>query len=163
MIGGLCWKEAGSKFWLLVECIGGGCRWYLESSPRPGDFLIGDFRSSSADGSSGLHRVVLGFVNFVSIFLVSRLGDDVWIGGRLNNEVWIEPLTDPCDGESKGWLKPPPTDCRCEAACCMRQWILNQLDLRPYRDPDFDIPTMRHFLNRHALQAVLFFLLMIHL
>lgn len=42
--------------------------------------------------------------------------------------------------------------------CCMRQWILNQLDLLPYLDPDFDIPTMRHFLRRQALQAVLFFL-----
>jgi len=42
--------------------------------------------------------------------------------------------------------------------CCMRQWILNQLDLLPYLDPDFDMPTMRHFLSLHALQAVLFFL-----
>jgi len=45
-----------------------------------------------------------------------------------------------------------------EGFCCMRQWILNQLDLLPYLDPDFDIPTMRHFLRRQALQAVLFFL-----
>ena len=48
------------------------------------------------------------------------------------------------------------------AACCMRQWILNQLDRRPYLEPDLDIPTMRHFRNRQALQAVRFFLLMTH-
>ena len=42
--------------------------------------------------------------------------------------------------------------------CCMRQWILNQLDRRPYRDPDLDIPTMRHLRKRHALHAVRFFL-----
>ena len=42
--------------------------------------------------------------------------------------------------------------------CCMRQWILNQLDLLPYLDPDFDMPTIRHFLSLQALQAVLFFL-----
>ena len=47
-------------------------------------------------------------------------------------------------------------------ACCIRQWILNQFDLRPYREPDFDIPTMRHFRNRQALQAVRFFLLITH-
>ena len=46
--------------------------------------------------------------------------------------------------------------------CCMRQWILNQLDLLPYLDPDFDIPTIRHFLRRHALQAVRFFLSTTH-
>ena len=50
----------------------------------------------------------------------------------------------------------------CPAACCMRQWILNQLDRRPYLDPDLDIPTIRHFRNRQALQAVRFFLLMTH-
>ena len=38
---------------------------------------------------------------------------------------------------------------------CMRQWILNQLDLRPYLQPDLDMPTLRHFLSRHALQEVL--------
>ena len=52
---------------------------------------------------------------------------------------------------------PPPPD-----ACCIRQWILNQFDLRPYREPDFDIPTMRHFRNLQALQAVRFFLLITH-
>ena len=51
----------------------------------------------------------------------------------------------------------PPT------ACCIRQWILNQLDLLPYLEPDLDIPTIRHFLNLHALHAVRFFLLMTHL
>ena len=45
---------------------------------------------------------------------------------------------------------------------CMRQWILNQLDLLPYLQPDLDMPTMRHFLNLHALHAVLFFLSMMH-
>ena len=45
---------------------------------------------------------------------------------------------------------------------CMRQWILNQLDLLPYLQPDLDMPTMRHFLSLQALQAVLFFLSMIH-
>ena len=34
---------------------------------------------------------------------------------------------------------------------CMRQWILNQLDLLPYLEPDLDMPTMRHFLSLHAL------------
>ena len=46
--------------------------------------------------------------------------------------------------------------------CCMRQWILNQLERRPYREPDLDMPTMRHLRSRHALQAVRFFLLMTH-
>ena len=45
----------------------------------------------------------------------------------------------------------------------MRQWILNQLDLLPYLEPDFDMPTMRHFLSLQALQAVLFFLSTTHL
>ena len=42
--------------------------------------------------------------------------------------------------------------------CCIRQWILNQLDLLPYLEPDLDIPTIRHFLSLQALQAVRFFL-----
>ena len=46
---------------------------------------------------------------------------------------------------------------------CMRQWILNQFDLLPYLEPDLDMPTMRHFLSLHALQAVLFFLSTTHL
>ena len=46
---------------------------------------------------------------------------------------------------------------------CIRQWILNQLDLRPYLQPDLDMPTMRHFLSLHALHAVLFFLSTTHL
>ena len=46
---------------------------------------------------------------------------------------------------------------------CMRQWILNQLDLLPYLDPDFDIPTIRHFLSLQALHEVLFFLSTTHL
>ena len=46
---------------------------------------------------------------------------------------------------------------------CMRQWILNQLDLLPYLEPDLDMPTMRHFLSLHALHAVLFFLSTTHL
>ncbi len=50
-----------------------------------------------------------------------------------------------------------------ETACCIKQWILNQFDLRPYLEPDFDMPTMRHFLSLHALHAVRFFLLMTHL
>ena len=45
----------------------------------------------------------------------------------------------------------------------MRQWILNQLDLLPYLQPDLDMPTMRHFLSLHALHAVLFFLSTTHL
>ena len=45
---------------------------------------------------------------------------------------------------------------------CMRQWILNQLDLRPYLEPDLDIPTIRHFLSLQALQEVLFFLSTTH-
>ena len=43
---------------------------------------------------------------------------------------------------------------------CMRQWILNQLDLLPYLQPDLDIPTARHFLSLQALQEVLFLLSM---
>lgn len=50
----------------------------------------------------------------------------------------------------------PPRD------CCMRQWILNQFDLRPYLDPDFDMPTIRHLRSRQALQAVRFFLSTTH-
>ena len=46
---------------------------------------------------------------------------------------------------------------------CIRQWILNQLDLLPYLQPDLDMPTMRHFLSLHALHAVLFFLSTTHL
>ena len=46
---------------------------------------------------------------------------------------------------------------------CMMQWILNQLDLLPYLEPDLDMPTMRHFLSLQALQAVLFFLSTTHL
>ena len=46
---------------------------------------------------------------------------------------------------------------------CIRQWILNQLDLRPYLEPDFDIPTIRHFLSLQALHEVLFFLSTTHL
>ena len=46
---------------------------------------------------------------------------------------------------------------------CIRQWILNQLDLLPYLEPDLDMPTMRHFLSLQALQAVLFFLSTTHL
>lgn len=46
---------------------------------------------------------------------------------------------------------------------CIRQWILNQFDLRPYRQPDLDIPTDKHFLNRHALQEVRFLLSITHL
>ena len=61
-------------------------------------------------------------------------------------------LDDDVCGDCLDWLPPPE-------ACCIRQWILNQLDRRPYRDPDFDIPTIRHFRKRHALQAVRFFLL----
>ena len=45
---------------------------------------------------------------------------------------------------------------------CIRQWILNQLDLRPYLEPDLDIPTIRHFLSLQALQEVLFFLSTTH-
>ena len=46
---------------------------------------------------------------------------------------------------------------------CMRQWILNQLERRPYREPDLDMPTMRHLRRRQALQAVRFFLSTTHL
>ena len=46
--------------------------------------------------------------------------------------------------------------------CCIRQWILNQLDLLPYLDPDLDMPTMRHFRSLQALQAVRFFLSTTH-
>lgn len=57
-------------------------------------------------------------------------------------------------------------DCWCCSRCCCcswrRQWILNQFDRRPYREPFFDIPTIRHFLSRHALHAVRFFLLITH-
>lgn len=58
-----------------------------------------------------------------------------------------------------------PFWCAAAAACCCsckRQWILNQFDLLPYRDPLFDIPTSKHFRNRQALHAVLFFLLITH-
>ena len=41
---------------------------------------------------------------------------------------------------------------------CIKQWILNQFDLLPYRHPDLDIPTFRHFFSRQALQDVLFLL-----
>lgn len=44
----------------------------------------------------------------------------------------------------------------------IRQWILNQFDLLPYREPDLDIPTVRHFLSLQLLQEVRFFLLMTH-
>ena len=47
--------------------------------------------------------------------------------------------------------------------CCIRQWILNQFDLRPYLEPDLDIPTMRHFLSLQALHEVRFFLSTTHL
>ena len=47
--------------------------------------------------------------------------------------------------------------------CCIRQWILNQLDLLPYLEPDLDIPTIRHFLSLQALHEVLFFLSTTHL
>jgi hypothetical protein len=36
------------------------------------------------------------------------------------------------------------------------------LERLPYREPLFDMPTIRHFLSRHALHDVLFFLLMTH-
>lgn len=54
--------------------------------------------------------------------------------------------------------------CRSAACCCScsKQCILNQFDRRPYREPLFDIPTSKHLRSRHALQAVLFFLLMMH-
>lgn len=52
--------------------------------------------------------------------------------------------------------------CWCCCCSCNRQWILNQFDRRPYRLPLFDMPTRRHFLKRHALQAVRFFLLITH-
>ena len=45
----------------------------------------------------------------------------------------------------------------------MRQWILNQLLLLPYLEPDLDMPTMRHLRSLQALQAVLFFLSTTHL
>ena len=62
--------------------------------------------------------------------------------------------------DEEGFLLPPlPPPC---IDCCIKQWILNQFDLRPYREPDFDMPTMRHFLKRHALQAVRFFLSTTH-
>lgn len=51
---------------------------------------------------------------------------------------------------------------RFPVACCMRQWILNQFDLRPYLDPDLDMPTIRHLRRRQALHAVRFFLLITH-
>lgn len=50
----------------------------------------------------------------------------------------------------------------CCCCSCSRQWILNQLERRPYREPLFDIPTIRHLRNRHALHAVRFFLLIVH-
>lgn len=55
-------------------------------------------------------------------------------------------------------------DCDWAACCCScsKQCILNQLERRPYLEPDLDIPTMRHLRSRHALHAVRFFLLMTH-
>ena len=63
--------------------------------------------------------------------------------------------------DEEGFLLPPPPLPPC-IDCCIKQWILNQFDLRPYREPDFDMPTMRHFLKRQALQAVRFFLSTTH-
>ena len=45
----------------------------------------------------------------------------------------------------------------------MRQWILNQLDLLPYLEPDLDMPTIRHLRSLQALHEVLFFLSTTHL
>lgn len=50
----------------------------------------------------------------------------------------------------------------CCCCSCNRQWILNQFDRRPYLLPLLDMPTSRHFLKRHALHAVRFFLLITH-
>ena len=59
-------------------------------------------------------------------------------------------------GEGFGAIAPP-------RFCCMRQWILNQWERRPYLEPDLDMPTMRHLRSRQALQAVRFFLSTTHL
>ena len=68
----------------------------------------------------------------------------------------------------EGWLE--AADCTVgscftdfAAFFCMRQWILNQFDRRPYRHPDLDIPTVRHFRSLQALQEVLFLLSITHL
>ena len=46
---------------------------------------------------------------------------------------------------------------------CSKQWILNQLDRRPYLEPLLDMPTFKHLFKRQALQDVRFFLFIIHL
>ena len=46
---------------------------------------------------------------------------------------------------------------------CIRQWILNQFDLLPYREPDLDMPTIRHLRSLQDLHEVRFFLSTTHL
>ena len=47
--------------------------------------------------------------------------------------------------------------------CCMRQCILNQLERRPYLEPDLDMPTIRHLRSLQDLHEVRFFLSTTHL
>lgn len=95
--------------------------------------------------------------SLISFEEVHDLGGDVGLKDELDNgETSVESGGGGWDALAEVLLLPP---CM---LCCMRQWILNQLDRRPYLDPDLDIPTIRHFRNRQALQAVRFFLLMTH-
>jgi hypothetical protein len=131
------------------------------------DRLGGDRRSDSPRGlcrsSSGLQSEADGFPLFNSFFLRSRDGDkdDVEAGAGLAAEGDVAKLPPAVAATSKGRLRLVAC-CRWLAACCMRQWILNQLERLPYLEPDLDMPTMRHFLSLQALHAVRFFLLMMH-
>ena len=92
---------------------------------------------------------------------------DCWGGGVMGREAPKGPLLGGANvggagGECDGPADPGPAG-PLPAACCIRQWILNQLERRPYLDPDLDIPTIKHLRRRQALQAVLFFLSTTHL
>ena len=115
-----------------------------------------------AEGSSGL----LGGDEEWDSLPTSTMGESrLWsvFGGEGHRASGAVGLRDDDEAElpgGEGFGAPSPALPR---FCCMRQWILNQLERRPYLDPDLDMPTMRHLRSRHALQAVRFFLSTTHL
>lgn len=106
--------------------------WWSSQSSLPGDWLLDEVEDVLSGASS-------------SIISSSSSSFTSW---------WWEELLPPNIPGTIGWSIP--------VCSWRRQWILNQLDLRPYRDPDLDMPTRRHFRSRQALQDVRFFLLMTH-